>query len=198
MENKKPYQELEKFINRFGNIKNIAKNPNIIRTILTSDMDRHVMCALIDKINEAVKAGKLSYDELPYFRNGLLADDIVNLDKLISVYNNSRELFPSEILDKLNYMSLIEDEKSLAANYTHPATINALCGKAKQNSRDLTWWSTCGTFTTMSPVVQQRIILSVMEQGDYETAQKMCEAACYRMPTSKVKDYSSNEVRIRW
>ncbi len=195
MERRLPYQELEKIIKSLGSIKKVATSPNIIRTLLTSDYDRHLLCALIHKINEEVEAGRLSYDELPYFRDGLLADDIINLGKLIPIYNIPRDLFESEILDKLNYISLINDEKALAANYTHPSIVAALCGKAKTNARDLTWWSTSGTFSSLPPMVQQRIMLSVMEQGDYKTAHKMCEASCYKMPTSKIEDYYPDRER---
>ena len=189
MENKKSYQELEAFINSLGDIRNVANNVDIIRAILTSNMDRHLICALIDKINAAVEAKQLSYDELPYFRSGQLADDIIKLRELIPIYGNvpSRGLFPSEILDKLNYMSIISDPQTLSANYTHPTIIGALAGKEMNPGHELTWWSTCGTFSTMDPKVQQRIILSVMQEGDFETAQKLCSEACFRMPVSQFK-----------
>ena len=188
VEQKQSYEKLLSFIDSIGPIEKIAINPEIVKTILILNTDRHILCALIDRINDALKNGKILPEELVYFRSGEIMDDIIHLDRTIKNYAHGRrkELFTSEILDKINYISLLHDEKSLSACYTHPEIIDALCGKDVQNKSDLTWWSTCGTFTTMPSKVQNRIIASVMEQGDFDTAKKLIMDTCYKMPVSKV------------
>ena len=187
METREHYQDLLKRIDGIGPIEEVAKNPDRIRQVLSADTDRHLFCALIDRINDAVEAKRLSYEELPYLRQGLLMDDIVKLKDLIPLYGDDpkRLLYSSEILDKVNYVSLLKDPQILAANYTHPAIINALTGKVPNS--ELVWWSNCGTFTTLPPEVQERIVLSVMQAGDIELAQTLLASATHRLKPSTVK-----------
>ena len=182
------YDKLLKFIDRIGPIDKIAKNPDAIKMILSFDTDRHLFCALIDRINDAIESGKILPEELSYFRSGMLMDDIIHLEKVIRTFghDSTRGLYPSEILDKVNYVSLLRDPESLAACYTHPEIISAICGENVAHAGDLKWWLTSGTFNTMDSRVQSRVIASVMEKGDYELAQRLVSEMCYKMPVSQV------------
>ena len=199
VEEKQPYDKLLSFIDSIGPIDKIANNPEIIKTILALNIDRHILCALIDRINDALSSGIVLPEELTYFRSGKIMDDIVHLDRTVEEYSRGKrnQLFTSEILDKINYISLLHDDMALAACYTHPEIIDALCGKNVKNKSELTWWSTCGTFTTMPAKVQNRIIASVMEQGDIETAKKLINETCHKMPVSQIKrETNITEVRV--
>lgn len=185
---KQPYDKLLRFIDRIGPIDKIVKNPDVIRMIISFDTDRHLLCALFDRINEAIEAGRILPEELDYFRSGMLMDDIVHLESTIKGYghDNMRGLYPAEILDKVNYVSLLKDEVSLSACYTHPEILDAICGKNVPHASDLKWWLTSGTFNSLPNIVQSRVVASVMEKGDYELAHKLVMEMCYNMPISKV------------
>lgn len=198
METRQNYETLLNMIDRMGNIEDVATNPEMIKTVLGYDTDRHLFCALIDRINEAVEAKKMTYEEIPYFQNGRLMDDIVNLKRTIQEYGNhpSREVYTSEILDKVNYVGLIQDPKTLAACYTHPEIIAALSGEGVKNTRDLKWWSTCGTYDSLPAEVKQSIIFALMKNGAYEEAAKLCEDDPHKLPISSVRKNNEHEFRM--
>ena len=195
---KQPYDKLLNFIDRIGPIEKIANNSEIIKIIMSYDTDRHLLCAFFDRINEALESGKLLPEVLTYFRTGEIMDDIIHLEEIIKKYGHdkTRNLYNSEILDKINYVSLIKDEQSLSACYTHPDIIDAICGKMVKNVNQLRWWTTSGTFTTLPPKVQMRIITSVLEAGGIEESKKMLIDASYKMPTSQVNKENNKSFNI--
>jgi len=171
---KEPYDELLKKIDSLGPINQIVTNPDTLNRIIAYEGDRHLLCALFDRINEAKQEGLLIDSDLDYLRSGQLMDKIINLDIIAAQYAK-RQLDPSERLDKINYVSLINDEQVLAASYTHPAIIDALCGEAHydKNPHDLVWFKSCGTFANLSPAVKSTIVAAVLEKGNIDVAKEL-------------------------
>ena len=184
---KQAYPDLLSMIDRLGPIERVATDPNIINQIIAYDTDRHLLCALFDRINEAIEKGKIVPEELAFFRSGEAMDQIVNLKQTIQNFGNdpAREVYSAEILDKINYVSLLKDPESLAACYTHPEIIKALCDEQVENKRDLVWWSNCGTFTNLPREVQITIISEVARKNPGAVPKLMDE--CSTIPTSTIK-----------
>lgn len=186
------YYTMQAKIRALGPIKNIVNNLDVIRNIIAYDGDRHYLCAFIDEINEALEAKIISGDDLHYFRSGEFADAIVHLKETIDEVN-PHELQTAERLDKINYISLLEDAQSLAVSYTHPEIIDALCGESMDPSaNDLVWWSNSGTFSSLPGNVQIIIVNEVLKRGNLEAAQKLTSQSTYGL-----SPYPGNEMLKR-
>ena len=186
------YYTMQAKIKSLGPIKNVVNNPDVIRNIIAYDGDRHYLCAFIDEINEALEDKKINGEDLHYFRSGEFADAIVHLKETINEVN-PHEMQTAERLDKINYMSLLEDANSLAVSYTHPEIIDALCGESVDPSAsDLVWWSNSGTFSSLPSKVQMVIVNEVLKRGNLEVAQKLVTQSTYGL-----SPYPSNETLKR-
>ncbi len=185
---KESYFDLEAKIRALGPIKDIVNNPDAIRSIIAYDGDRHYLCAFIDAINAGLKNGTLTEDDLYYFRNGEFVDSIVHLKETIAEVN-PHEMQTAERLDKINYMSLLHDDKTLAVSYTHPEIIAALCDESMGSSADdLVWWSRSGTFTSLPGNVQMLIVNEVLKKGNLDVAQELVARS-----THGLSPYPSNK-----
>ena len=184
---KQAYPDLLGMIDKMGPIENIVANPNLINEVIAYDTDRHLLCALFDRINEALEAGRIVPEQLSFFRTGAAMDGIINLKQTIERFGNdpAREVYPAEILDKVNYVSLLRDPESLAACYTHPEIIKALCDEPVSNKRDLVWWANCGTFTSLPREVQITIISEVAKKNPEAVPALLSE--CRTLPVSTIK-----------
>ena len=178
-EQKEQYDALLQRIRNLGPITDVLRSPIMIKQIIAYSGDRHLLCAFFDIVNAELEKGRLTDDDMEFFRSGDLMDAIVNLDKTIA---GARDIFPAEILDKINYVSLIKDPKTLAVSYTHPVIIDALCGKrdtttyeSARYTKDLVWWSKCGTFDTMNPEVKLVIVSELLKNGGASKAQELLE-----------------------
>lgn len=176
------YYDMQKRIKALGNIKNVVNNPEMLMNIIGYSGDRHYLCAFIDEVNKALEEKTLKEEDLSLFRNGFFVDKIINLKDTVEA-TFPRELQTAERLDKINYMSLLEDEKSLAVSYTHPEIIAALCGE--NTDKDLTWWLGSGTFASLPGDVQMVIIGEVLKRGNIEVAQKLIKDATYNLEPYK-------------
>ena len=173
------YYEMKAKISSQGSIKDIVNNPDLIKRIIAYNGDRHFLCAFIDLVNEELEKGTLDEGDLSFFRSGEFADAIVHLKETIEKVE-PREMQVSERLDKVNYMSLLHDPISLAVSYTHPEIISALCGEAMDyNPRDLTWWVTSGTYSSLPGKVQMTILNEVLKKKDLDVAQELASIASY-------------------
>ena len=186
------YYTMQAKIKKLGPIKKLVNDFDAIRRIIAYDGDRHYLCAFIDEINEALESKVITGEDLHYFRSGEFADAIVHLKETINEVN-PHELQTAERLDKINYISLLEDAQSLAVSYTHPEIIDALCGESMDPSAsDLVWWSNSGTFSSLPGNVQIIIVNEVLKRGNLEAAQKLTSQSTYGL-----SPYPSNDALRR-
>ncbi len=185
---KESYFDLEARIRALGPIKEIVNNPDAIRSIIAYDGDRHFLQAFLEAVNNAIDAGQIREEDLRFFRSGEFMDAIVHLDETIETVN-PHEMQTAERLDKINYVSVFKDAKTLSVSYTHPEIIAALCGESKDSKpSDLTWWATCGTFGNLPNETQQTIEMEIFKRDNMEVLAKL-------MNVGKGNNKSYSEVR---
>ena len=177
---KEHYDNLLAKIRNLGDIRDVLRNETRLKQIIAYPGDRHLLCAFTDIVNEAIEKGDVSKYDLELLRSGKLMDMIVNLEQTINEVN-PREIYTAELLDKINYVSLIQDPQTLAASYTHPTIIDALCGKADyvKKPSELVWWRDCGTFISLPSKVQSLITFKVLQNGNLEAAKDLLGAASF-------------------
>lgn len=167
------FNDLLRKIDELGPIKSVVNNENLLNQIIAYGGDRHLICALFARVNEGLKDMVISEEDLTLFRNGTLINSIINLKETTEQYGG-REPFAAERLDKINYISTIDDDQTKAVSYTHPKIIDALCLHSDDyDPRDLTWFITSGTFDNLSDPVKLTIISSVLGRGDIEVAKSL-------------------------
>ena len=186
-ENKKEnYFVMQTKIKALGPIKEVVNNPDMIKAIIAYDGDRHYLCAFIDSVNAALKDGTITEEDLHYFQSGKFMDAIVHLNQTIAEVD-PHELQTAERLDKVNYVSLLEDSKTLAVSYTHPEIIAALCGDLTwdENPDELVWWSKSGTFASLPSNVQMVILNELLKRGKADVARSLVSQATYGLEPYK-------------
>lgn len=179
MENKMSWQEQVNMIRNLGPINEVIRDADKIKAILAFNGDRHLICALFEAVTDGLERGQISDDDMRFFRSGELMDWIVNLGDTVNQFG-PRELFSAERLDKINYVSMVRDSETLAACYTHPVLIDAICGLGEQNydTRDLLWWTNCGTLNSFPSDVKVVIAAEVLKKGGTQFAQSLL-GECY-------------------
>ena len=139
-EQRQPFGKLENIIKEMGDIKQIIKSKDALLSILTSNVDRHLLCALFDEINREIAIGTIEPSDLTLLRSGWLVEQIINLESLVN--QKGRLLFPFEIGDKLNYVTLLGDVPTLNATYANPKLIDAMKNaKDSKMHQQLYFWS---------------------------------------------------------
>lgn len=183
-ENSEYFDNLLKRIDDLGSIKSVINNEQTLNQIIAYNGDRHLICALFDRVNQGLKDGVISKEDLTLFRNGTLINSIINLKETTEQYGE-REPFVGERLDKINYISRIDDEQTQAVSYTHPKIIDALCGESNDyDPKELVWFASCGTFGGILPYsVKSAIISSVLKRGNIEVAQQLLGQSTYGVKT---------------
>lgn len=172
-ERKEHYDDLLKRIDDLGPLKDVINSEQKINSIIAYNGDRHLICALFDRVNEGLKNGLISEEDLTLFRNGTLINSIINLKETTAQYGG-REPFAAERLDKINYISLIDDNQTKAVSYTHPKIIDALCLHSDDyDPRDLVWLITSGTFDDLSAPVKLTIISTILERDEVDLAKSL-------------------------
>ncbi len=142
-EKKMTFDRLEEKIKSLGDIKKVVKNKEILLSILTSDIDRHLMCALFEEVNRGILRGDIEEKDLEILRSGWLTEQIINLEEL--VHQRGREIFPFEIGDKLNYISLLRDVPTLNASYGNSLLVQSIeNAKESKMRQQLCFWMGSG------------------------------------------------------
>ncbi|MCH5166986.1 MAG: hypothetical protein J1F35_03750 [Erysipelotrichales bacterium] len=132
------YYEMKDRISSLGSMKELLKDYDLVKSIIAYNGDRHFFAAFIELVNEAIAKDEIWADDLDVFKTGEVADAIVNMKETARVYGH-RNVYPSEVSDKLNYLSQIKDANSFAASFTHPQILQAFAGNGRT---DLTSWTT--------------------------------------------------------
>lgn len=182
------FYKLEKKLEQIGTTKEILRNEYFLNAIIAYNGEHPLICALFKKVNEGIKDGTLTDEDLEFFRSGKLIDTIINLKETAKVYGK-RNTHPTERADKINYISLIEDIETLSVSYTHPEIIDALCGNRHYdpNFRDLTYFVEYGSYNNLPKEVQMAIISEVSKRGNIEVVQLLLQSAI-----GNIKKYPTN------
>ena len=144
-------------------IKEKMNSKNFLLSLVLSD-DRHDLSNFLYDVDDAKRNEMIDSDDFILFRNGFVVNSIVELKKNPKMAG--RELQPSEILDKINYLSLIPDVESLNTSYTNSDIIDGLCCK----DRDFSWWFGCGTMTSLPVETRNKIAIKLLDKGNVEMA----------------------------
>lgn len=163
------YEQI-KLIDSFGPIKEIIKNDNLLSNILSSNYDRHMICFIFDKVNKGLEKGEITSEDLSLLRSGFLTKQILNLPS--EVQKKGRNLYPFEIGDKLNYMSLIKDTETLNACYTNDTLLKQITETPNNENK---YWITSGTFLNLPTETQVKVSRKFLELGNIELASELME-----------------------
>jgi len=167
---------LEQNLEKLGSIKDIMNNEYFLYAIIAYHGDSRLLYALFNKVNEGLKNGVLTNEDLEFFRSGKLINAIVNLNETTEIYGN-RKPFTSERLEKINYISLIQDEETLSVSYTHPRIIDAICGDTHYDNKyyELIYFIECGIYDKLPKETQKIIVSKVLKKGNIEEARKLSQ-----------------------
>ncbi len=118
------YRNLMERISGLGELKDVIKDQELLKSIIAYNGDRRLFRALIEVINDGLSKGIITDDDLELFTNGFVVNALINLDETLSKFSN-RVPYPDEMTDKLNYLSLIKSAKAYASSFTEPIFIQA-------------------------------------------------------------------------
>ena len=155
-------------VNRINNIDKI-RDKNFLLNLIASE-DRHDFSNFLYDVDRAKRAGLLEDGDFVLFRNGFVVNAIVSLKDSKNVIG--RELQTAELLDKVNYLSLIPDFESLNVSYTNDTIIEGLCN----NDKDFSWWFTCGTMHSLPVEVKNNIAIKLLEKGKVDKARYVLDS----------------------
>ena len=114
---KRTYGELVYTINSLGTIKEILDSPELIDVILNSN-DKHLILVFAEMVNHELNVKTITHTDLANLRNiGI----IISL-----IQNNELEV----LLDKIKYMSVINDADIQIMLYTNPIIINYIASNS--------------------------------------------------------------------
>ena len=193
-EKRQTYDKLQSMIDEMGDLKDVVNNKEAILSILTSDVDRHILCAFFEKINKMVAIGKLDQSDLALLRSGWLVEQIINLEALVN--QRGRELFSFEIGDKLNYVSLLRDIPSLNATYA-----NSILAEAINNAKDskirqqLLFWIGSG----LPLETKLRVAQTFLQAGNTDYAMQILSETADALQFSREREerYKERQSRTR-
>ena len=169
-------------------VKEQMKNKIYLLDLIASE-DRHDFSNFLYDVDNAKRHGLIDDDDFILFRNGFVVNSVVALRFGKKVLK--RELQPSELLDKINYLSLIADFESLNVAYTNDTIINGLCN----NDRDFSWWFTCGTMSSLPIEVRNNIAMKLLSKGDSEKALYVLKSIERTMKINREYDDSKRNSR---
>ena len=155
-------------VNIINNIDKI-RDKNFLLNLIASE-DRHDFSNFLYDVDRAKRAGLLEDGDFVLFRNGFVVNAIVSLKDSKNVIG--RELQTAELLDKVNYLSLIPDFESLNVSYTNDTIIEGLCN----DDRDFSWWFTCGTMHSLPVEVKNNIAIKLLEKGKVDKARYVLDS----------------------
>ena len=161
-------------------------NKNFLLNLIASE-DRYDFSNFLHEMDRARDMGLLEDDHFALFRNGFVVNQIVKLKDARKVIG--RELQPAELLDKVNYLSILRDIESLNTAYTNDTIIDGLCN----NDRDFSWWFTCGTMSNLPIEVRNNIAMKLLSKGEIEKAKCVLQTIEYTLSTTR--GYDDNKRR---
>lgn len=126
--------------------------------------NRHDLSNFLYAVAEAKKIGYVDDEHFALFREGYAVDCVLSLDQTLK--EQGRTLQSAELLDKINYLSLVPDVESLNTTFTHPQIVDGVI----KGNRDLSWWYSCGTLETLPTETKLKFGMKLMESGDMDKA----------------------------
>lgn len=153
-------------MNRLADILN--SKPALKQIILSKD--RHDLSNFLYSVQEALRSGYITEEDFRLFRNGFAIDCVLNLTD--DLKEQKRELQTAELLDKINYLSLVPDTESLNTTYTHPQIIEGV----SRDDHDLAWWYKSGTFNTLPVETKVKIGIKLLELGNISKAKEVMQS----------------------
>lgn len=157
------------------------KDKNFLLNLIASE-DRHDFSNFLYEVDKAKRMGLLNDDDFTLFRNGFVVNAIIALKDSKNAIG--RELQPAELLDKVNYLSLVPDLESLNVAYTNDTIIDGLCN----NDRDFSWWFTCGTMSSLPIEVRNNIAMKLLSKGEAEKVMYVLKSIDRTMKINKEYD----------
>ena len=145
------------------------QDKNFLLKLIASE-DRHDFSNFLYEVEKAKREGLLEDSDFLLFRNGFVVNAIIELKDAKNVIG--RDLQPSELLDKVNYLSLVPDFESLNVAYTNDTIIDGLCN----NDRDFSWWFTCGTMSCLPVEIRNNIAIKLLDKGEVQKAMYVLES----------------------
>lgn len=144
-------------------VKDTLNNSTDFVSLIISE-DRHDLSNFLYQVDEYNNSGLLNDDDFFLFRNGYAIETVLGIKKYVK-----RDLQPSEILDKINYLSLVPDTESLIKTFTNKELLEGV----KDGDRDLSYWFNCGTLESLPIEVRSNIASKLLEIGEVDKAKKV-------------------------
>lgn len=144
-------------------VKEQMKNKSFLLNLIASE-DRHDFSNFLYDVERAKRHGLIDEEDFVLFRNGFVVNSVVALKDAKNVIG--RELLTAELLDKVNYLSLIPDFESLNVCYTNKTIIDGLCN----DDNDFSWWFSCGTMHCLPVEVRNNVAIKLLESGKIDKA----------------------------
>lgn len=170
-----------------SNIVDKMNNKAFLLNLIASE-DRHDFSNFLYDVDNAKRDGLLKDDDFALFRNGFVVNAVVSLKDAKSVIG--RELQTAELLDKVNYLSIIPDFESLNVSFTNDSIIEGLCN----GDRDFSWWFTCGTMSSLLVEVKNNIAIKLLEKGQLDKAKYVLDSIArtleFERENSDIKGFS--------
>lgn len=160
------------------------RDKNFLLNLIASE-DRHDFSNFLHEVYRAKEMGLLEEDDFILFRNGFVVNAVIALKDAKNVIG--RELQTAELLDKVNYLSLIPDIESLNVAYTNETIINGLCS----GDDDFSWWFTCGTMSTLPVEVRNNIAIKLLEKGETDKVKYVLDSIARTLKADR--EYSDNK-----
>jgi len=129
---------------------------------LIASENRHDLSNFLIDVQDMSRNGLINDEDFTLFRNGFVVNSVIALKNAENVIG--RNLQTAELLDKVNYLSLVPDFESLNVTYTNNTILDGLCN----NDRDFSWWFTCGTMSSLPVEVRNNIAIKLLEKGETE------------------------------
>lgn len=163
---------------------NKIKDKTFLLNLIASE-DRHDFSNFLYEVVEDKRNGLLSDDDFILFRNGFVVNAIIALkDSKSSI---GRELQTAELLDKINYLSLVPDLESLNVAFTNDTIIDGLCN----NDNDFSWWFSCGTMSNLPVEVRNNIAMKLLSRGETEKTMYVLESISRTLKVER--EYDDNK-----
>ena len=193
-EQRQSYDKLEEMIKSMGDLKSIVNNKQAVLSILTSNVDRHLLCAFFEEINKLVAMGEITPADLTLLRSGWLVEQIINLEALVN--QAGREIFPFEIGDKLNYVTLLRDIPSLNATFANPILAQAINNaKDSKTRQQLLFW----TGSALPLETKLKVAETFLKAGNTDFVMRILQDTTYSLTVSREREeaYRQREARTR-